>query len=144
MKKAYTLIELILVIALISILSCILIPNTSIFQKFKEKQEIREFRKDILLTRNRAITSRSKHDIKLIFDDNKYVIKGDANSDTIKSKTFNYGLKLSKRTNLTSIMFNETGIPSKSGTVFLLDKKNKVYEITIIPVTGKVEVKYEN
>ncbi len=143
MKKAFTLMELILVVALISILSCILIPNTNIFHNLKEKQEIREFRKDILLTRNRAIINQSNYYIKLVFDDNKYVIRGLANNDTIKSKTFTSGLKLSRRTNLTDLLFEGSGKAGKSGTIYITNRKNKEYIITISPITGSVAVKYD-
>ena len=54
-KLAFTLVELIIVIALIGILLLIALPNSEYFNKLKEMAEIKEFRRDVLLARNKAI-----------------------------------------------------------------------------------------
>lgn len=55
-RKGYTLIEILIVLALFfQFFLSLGLPNTKFYGRIREKQEIDEFRKDLLFSRNRAI-----------------------------------------------------------------------------------------
>lgn len=142
MKKGYTLIEIILVLAILSIITSLSLPNLKIINKIRIRNDINEFRKDILYARNKAILESDYCNIYLNFDSNKYTIRNNESSPIIKSKEFNYGLKLEERSNLTKLQFNPNGTTGSSGTLYLRDGLGKIHKITIRPVGGSPWLEY--
>ena len=143
-KKGYTLIEILIVVALFSILLSICFPNLSLFQNIREKQEISEFKKDLLFARNNAILENKRYIVYFYYDTNSYSIKTSENSPTIKSKTFDHGLKLNGDKEVVgSFVFTPSGTTDNSGTIYIDTIKNKNYIITLTPVTGRIEIKLE-
>lgn len=144
-KKGYTLIELIIVLALISILFIMAIPSTGFFIEIQEKRELEGFRKDLLFARNRAIIESRDYDVKFHIDDNQYfIIRTGENLETIKSKKFEKGIRFDKNNLLNSITFKHNGTTKDSGTFYLRNSKNYRYEITLSPVTGRIKVEVSN
>lgn len=143
-KKAYTLIEVLLVIALISIITSIFIPNTRMFQNIKAKNEIKEFRKDLLFARNAAILENSYYYIYFEIDKNRYFIKKATTESPIKTKDFDHGISLDNRSNITVLQFNPNGRPGNSGSIYLTDLNNKAYKITVTPATGRIDCEYQD
>ena len=143
-KKGYTLIELLIVIALFSIVFAIALPNMSLFKAMREKQEINEFRKDLLFARNSAIVENRSYSVYFYIDRNTYSIKESERDIAIKTKTFSNGLKLNEDDIVGSFTFTPSGATGNSGTVYIDTIRNSRYKITLTPATGRIEVKLEN
>jgi len=142
--KGLTFIEVIIVICIISTLLMIALLNSTIVLGFKEKRELREFKKDIEYARNRAIVESRLYTVRINQSKNSYAIINYSNlgKNTVKEKKFTYGIKL-KKTNLSQneVTFSYSGAPLIAGTIYLENRKGEDIEITITPVTGKVNIK---
>lgn len=136
-QKGYTLIELIIVLALFGILINLVFINFSVLDKFKTKQELKQLRRDILYTRNQAIVKGKAYYFELDYDENGYYILIDGQK--IKIVNFESGLKL-VRTPFKTVIFERTGVPSKAGTIVLKSKEGKRFEARITPVIAKVKI----
>jgi prepilin-type N-terminal cleavage/methylation domain-containing protein len=136
--KGYTLVELIIVLTLFSIILSFAVPSLGFIRKFKEYQQIRELRKDILYARNQAIVKGKIYYVQFDYERNAYYILVDGN--IVKKKYFDEGLKLID-TNTPEISFYRTGVPRSSGTIKIKNNKNKIYEVVVTPVVGKVTIK---
>jgi len=137
-RKAYTLIEVLLVVALLSIITGLAFPNTRTYLRIKEKKELDEFRKDILFARNKAIIESKNCFIYFNFEDNQYIIKHSEESLPIKTKKFPSGIELSGKKNVLYFEFNCNGSTNKSGTIYLTTKFNDTYSISLTPATGRL------
>jgi len=144
--KGLTFIEVILVICIISFILMIAILNSSIALDFKEKSELREFKKDIEYARNRAIVESRLYTVVINPSKNSYTVINYNNlgKNTVKEKKFAYGIKLvSTNFPQNEVTFNYSGVPLTAGTIKLKNRKGKYIEITITPVTGRVNVKID-
>lgn len=141
-KKGYTLIELLIVIALFSIFLSIAIPNLNFYRNIMEKQEIAEFKKDLLFARNSAIVENRSYTVNFNHERNSYNIKT-SNRPTVKSKTFSNGLKLFENNLVNSFTFTPSGATGNSNTIYIDTKKNKRYVVTLTPATGRIEIRLE-
>lgn len=74
-RKAYTLIELILVLALLFIIVAMTIPNTNFYLSIAKNQELKELKKDLLFARNKAIIESQVYIVSFDSKDNRYIIK---------------------------------------------------------------------
>ncbi|NLY47078.1 MAG: type II secretion system protein [Tissierella sp.] len=142
-KKGYTLIELLIAIALFSILLSIAIPNFNFYTNLREKQEIAEFKKDLLFARNSAIVENRYYIVYFNHSENSYIIKTGEASPTIKSKTFGQGLKLDIDNLVGSFTFTPSGATGNSNTLYINARKNRRYVVTLTPATGRIEIKFE-
>ena len=139
-EKGYTLLELLVVIALIAIVLSVSIPSFKIVFNTAEKKELMELKKDLIYARNKAVMENDIYTIKLFIKQNRYQIikKGVI---VIKDKTMSAGIII-KENNISNIVdFYPTGAPSKAGTIELRNKKNQVIFITINIATGKINLK---
>ncbi len=141
-KKGFTLLEVILVISILGILLLVPSLKASSALSYRERKELSTFKKDIDYARNRAIVESCRYSVFLNFDKNYYIVKKhDRIEIVLKKYEFKSGLKLINTKNLgNQISFGYSGTPSKAGTVFLEDRKGKKIKITIVPVTGKVNI----
>ncbi|WFA09681.1 GspH/FimT family protein [Tissierella sp. Yu-01] len=135
----YTIIELVVVLTLFSIILMIAVPNLGIIREFKEYQQIRQLKSDILFARNQAIVKGKIHIVQFDFVRNGYIIV--VGGGTIKRVYFDDGIELIKNMEMTEVSFYRTGVPGKSGTIRLKNSKNKTYEVVVTPVVGKVNIK---
>lgn len=135
--KGYTLIELIIVLALFGILLSFTNPSFDILDRFKIKQDLKQLRRDILYTRNQAMVTGQAHRFELDYEKNQYYILVDG----IKTKIVNFesGLKLI-RTPFKSVVFERSGVPSEVGTIVLKSDTEKRFEVRITPVIAKVNI----
>lgn len=142
-RTAYTLVEIIVVIALLGIIIAITIPNTNYFKAIRESLEIKELKRDILFARNKAIIDSKIYKIKFIEDDNGYKISTGSDSKviTIKTKYFEHGIKLNTREGSKTFTFNPNGTTTDSGTIYFYDRIGAEYKLSITPVTCKVNIK---
>ena len=135
----YTLIELIVVLALISIVFSIAVPSLGFIREFKEEHQIRQLKNDILFARNQAIVKGKTYTVQFDFIRNGYVIL--VSGETQKRVILEEGLELIKSMDVIEFSFSRTGVPRKSGTIKLKNSKNKIYEVVVTPVVGKVNIK---
>ena len=139
-KKGYTLIEILMVIALFSIILSLAIPNMGFYKDILEKQEISELKKDLLYARNLAIVDNKTYTVYFKKDENSYFIKAKDSDSIIKNKTFSNGLKLDNKDVLGSFIFNPTGAAGNSNTLIIKTSRHKRYEIKLSPVTSRIAV----
>ena len=142
-KKGYTLIELLIVIALFSIFLSISLPNMSFFTAMRQKQEINEFKKDLLFARNSAIVENKSYRVSFYIDKNTYSIRESGKDKAIKSKTFSNGLKLNEDVIVGSFVFTPSGATGNSGSLYIEAMRNNRYKVTLTPATGRIEIKLE-
>ncbi|MBU5437515.1 GspH/FimT family protein [Tissierella sp. MSJ-40] len=137
--KGFTLIELILVLALLSLFLVIGLPNIKYITYMKEKQELREFKRDIAYARNNAIVQRKIYNLTIDQKNNGYIIiKADKIPVIVKDVSFKYGTIVLRNNFNNSINFYPTGSPSVGGTIYLTNSKKESIKITITPATGKI------
>ncbi len=142
-KQGMTLVELIYVIAIIAIIVLIAIPKIDFLLNYKEKNELIEFKKDIVYLRNSAICEVVLYKLHIQPKDNCYTIYKFNNMwELVKSKKLESGLKFSGGQG-NEIIFNPTGAPSKGQSIYLLNRKDKKIKITITPATGKVNIYFD-
>lgn len=142
-NSGYTLIELLIVIALFSTILSIAIPNLGFFKNLMEKQEIVELKKDLLFSRNSAIVENKYYIVYFNHKENSYTIKTSETSPAIKSKTLGQGLKLDKNNLVGNFTFTPSGATGNSNTLYINTRKNKRYAISLTPATGRIEIKIE-
>lgn len=140
--KGYTLIEILIVLALLFIFLSIAVPKTNLFNRMKEQQELREFKRDILYARNKAIVESKICNFNFDYENNSYNISI-ADGEIIKSYKFQYGIKVLRNPSLPRFTFTRSGAPGKTGTVYLLDSRNSKYKLTVAPSTGKISLNIE-
>lgn len=136
-KKGFTLIELIVVIAIISIILGMAAPSSNVIRKSKEKSELKELKRDIEYARDNAIFHNQVYSVIFYVNENRYVIKSNKNN-IIKKKTLSSDLKI-LRTNFINdrIIFSYIGAPNRGGTISLTNSKGEIINVTVRPATGK-------
>ena len=146
-KYGYTLLELVVVLALFAIILSISIPSMRAFFISMEKKELMELKRDLASARNSAIIENKTYYFGMNKRDNLYLI---VEQDTVKKMNkkveLKSGLKI-KNNNMNSlgnlanaIKFTPSGAPEVSGTILLVDSKGKEIKITITPATGKINI----
>jgi prepilin-type N-terminal cleavage/methylation domain-containing protein len=147
-NKGFTLLELMLSISIILLILSIPIFKIDILHNFRERQELSEFLKDINYTKNKAIIESVNYNIKISIKTNSYTIyKVNSNNKkkSIKHKEFKHGTKLIHTAiKNNELSFKSTGAIDGAGTIKLENRKCNVFRIKITPVTGKVNVEYED
>ena len=141
-RGAYTLIEILIVLALLSIFMAIAIPSLGIINNFKEKQELNELKRDLIFLRNKAITENCYYEVNIDLKKNSYRLGITQHQSSIKSKVFESGLKFIKHGETTAdlLRFSPSGSPSKAGS-FVVEKRNgDRYKFSIAVTSGKVNI----
>lgn len=141
-KNAFTLLETLTALSIISMILMFFIINFNVFSKISEKQEIKQLINDLNYNRNMAISSCSFSLIYLDFDKNSYSFKNpvvdNGKKQQVKLKHLKFIYKVPNR--YEAVIFTPTGAPSK-GYAIGIKGEHKKYEITIQPATGKVNLK---
>lgn len=142
-RTAYSLIEVIIVIALLGIIITMITPNTNYFKNIKESLEIKELKRDILFARNRAIIDCKIYEIKFMGNDNSYIIYTGSGTkpNTIKSKSFEHGTKLSTKDGSKTFRFNPNGTITNSDTIYFYNRSGIQHRLSITPVTCQVTIR---
>lgn len=143
-KKGYTLIELIVVIALVVMVLSVAIPSFKIILRTAEKKELMEFKRDLMFARNSAVMENKVYYFEIDIVKNEYYIsKGKGKNKTnIKNKKFVNGIVLKSDNIGQFVTFYPSGSPDKAGTIRLSNKKKDNIYITITPATGKINLKF--
>lgn len=142
-SKGYTLIEVLMVIALLSILLAIAIPNMGFYRRIGENQEIRELKKDMLFARNRAIAENRIYFVHFVPSINSYEIRREAFGPIVKSKTLGKGLLIEDREIGRPIGFTPNGTTIDSGTIYIKSSRGQRYVLTVTPATGRIGIRLE-
>lgn len=135
--KGFTLMELIIVLALFSIIMCIAVPRMSVMKGFKESKELGELRTDIINARNLAILHGKIFDFTIYVDGNIYRIIYEGK--VYKSVDLQY-IKLLDKGICRKFSFGPNGAALESGTIFVKDSRN-TYGISTTPATSKISLK---
>lgn len=135
--KGFTLMELIIVLALFSIIMCIAVPRMSLMKGFKESKELGELRTDIINARNLAILHGKIFDFTIYVDGNIYRIIYEGK--VYKTVDLQY-IKLLDKGTCRKFSFGPNGAALESGTIFVKDSRN-TYGISTTPATSKISLK---
>ncbi|WP_409227546.1 GspH/FimT family pseudopilin [Gudongella sp. SC589] len=128
-RKGYTLIELIVVVALFSLLLSISLPNTSIIRTINERNELRMIEKDLRQARTRAILENRLVEFSFYVDGNMYIIQYNEN-EKIKVQELQSGLKI-YYADSAAFRFNGTGRVGNSNTVTLKRSDGRTYHLAV-------------
>lgn len=140
-KYGYTLLELLVVVALITIVLSVGIPSLQIIFNTKEKKELMEFKRDIIFARNSAVVENKIFILSLDNENNCYrILKADKITIIVKDVKFSNGIIMKQNNFNNLIKFLPTGAPSDAGTISMTNRKKQKIEITITPATGKISL----
>jgi len=139
--KGYTIIELIVVLALFSVFFSMAVPNFNFVSRSRELQELKEFKRDVLFARNQAIVNGKIHFFQLEYTTNSYSIL--CETQYIKRVNFQHGISLINNPAVIEIEFNRSGVPSLGNTIRLKTSDNQRYKLVVNPVTGKITLREE-
>ncbi len=141
-KRAYTLIEILIVLALLSIIMAIAVPSFGIINSIKEKQEFNELKKDLISSRNKAIVENCPYEFKIDINTNKYEIYRKDNLGLIKSKKLESGLKFIRTVESTTnlVIFSPSGSPSRAGSFVVKKRNGDRYRFAVVVTSGKVNI----
>src|SRR5699024_647160 len=143
-QRGYTLIETLLVIALISIVLGITLPKTNYFMDIKELRELENFKRDLMFTRNRAIMESKNYTVQFNVSQNSYSVRPENNIHKRITTKFASGIRIDDLNNVTSFTFMYNGTTKDSGTLYLRNRKNKKYKVSVSPVTGRINLDIKN
>lgn len=137
-RGAFTLIEILIVLALFLLFSSIAIPNIGMLNHAKESKELREMKTDLLYTRNQAIVGSRTLKFKWDYANNGYRITSLDEKEVIKSHRCESGIKIIENPKINEFIFSPRGTPSYSDTISIVDSKNGRYHLSVAPATGKI------
>lgn len=140
--NGFSILEVIIFLFAISVLSTSLFIGFGILNKKLERQSIDEIVSNLNLAKKLAISK------------NKIVSVKKSNLDGIDVLDFYVGIngkyrtiklyKTLRITNFSKIKFNPSGVPANGLTVSIRNNKNKLYNITVLPATGKINLYIDN
>lgn len=141
-KYGYTLVELLLIIAIVAIVLSIGIPSIKTISNGREKNELMEFKRNIIFARNSAVVENCIYILYVDVGKNSYIITKDdgTTASVIKNIKLSNGIVIRGNNFNGSIKFYQNGSPNNAGTILLTNRKKKKIELTITPATGKVNL----
>lgn len=141
-NKAFSLLELILSIFIVTILLYGIVPSTSLFTLYQEKVSIDEFIRDVQHYKNKAVIEMNTYNIKIYPFDGRYEVLG-RTSKVIEKKSFNPRIRFgSNNFKNNTITFNPRG-SSNSGSLVLKKSNGKSTRLSIEVGNSKINVREE-
>lgn len=134
-RQAFTLIELIITLSIISIILSIVLPNKDIFSNYSQNNELKALERDLLTTRARAVSEGKTYSFEMVDNLRAYMITKD--NLVIKRVNLNH-IRFSQ---IFNFHFYSSGSASKSGTIEIRASNNETYQITVAVATGKITLK---
>ena len=134
--RAFTLIEFIIALFVISIIYGITFVSSNAYDSYLEKMEVKLFIRDIQNTRTYAMNNKLNTKISLRNSSNIYKIKYQAKEGI--NKALGRDLKFSPA-GILELQFNPRGVPSETNTITIIGKEVN-YNITCNIATGKINV----
>ena len=144
--KGITLLEIIIVVSIVSVLLVITIFNGIVIVRAKERNELKEFKNDIIYARDRSIIESKSYYVDINPNKNMYSIRtsGNISSKTIKRKELCEGIKI-QSTNISGneVVFYSSGAPKFAGTIYMEDSRGQKIKLTVSPATGKINIYFD-
>lgn len=142
-KRGYTLIELLMVVALLSLFLFIAVPRFSFVHAMREKQEIKYLHKDLLYARNKAVVEKKTINFDIDLAKNSYRIS--EGTKEIKYVKLENGVVLEGCIN-PNMVFNSIGSTSgnTAQTITFRTRSGDWYQITIPVATPNITLKKVN
>ena len=141
-KKGYTLIELIVAVALLSLFFSIALPNSSLIKTLNQNTELRIIQKDLKQARNKAVLENRTVMASFNGDKNLYIIKYSENA-IIKKHKLESGLKIVSPISK-DIYFNGTGRVGNSDSIIIKKSNGEMYKISIQVNTATISLQEIN
>ncbi|MFA7411548.1 MAG: GspH/FimT family pseudopilin [Tissierellaceae bacterium] len=142
-KYGYTLLELIVVLALFAVILGISLPGIKTVFISMEKKELMELKRDIVFARNSAIIENMNYIFMVDKANNTYKIrKQGKTSELVRDVKLLNGTIIVSNNFSNSVTFTPSGAPASPGTLMLKNKKGQSIRISITPATGKVNIEY--
>ena len=143
-EEGLTLIELVTVLAILTVIVLIVIPSTDFFDTTKSNIRLtliaREVVNDLRYIQQKSIFEGENLYFEIKPDKTGYYINRYEDDKNIKSKNLPEGIKIEKNIQK-EIRFNQIGISSTGGcTITLKNNKKEIY-ITVLPATGRIMIK---
>lgn len=135
-KRAFTLIELIITLAIISMISSVIMIKTGIISKFEERKEVENIISDFNYCREKSLATGNDFEMQLKGDNYK-IIKWSDNT-SVKEVNLKYLTSLKKY----SMTFKSTGSVGKAKTIVVNSKYN-TYKIVVSPIAGRIRSEKE-
>lgn len=134
-RQAFTLIELIVAVSLLSILLTLIMPSTNIYSRYNENSEINTLFRDLNTTRTKAVSKGVAYTFHVDTDGAGYYIK--SNEDVVRR----VGLNFIEITTSHNLKFYPSGSSSESETMKIRKSNKKIIYITIAVGTAKITLK---
>ncbi|AIS52352.1 hypothetical protein TKV_c11810 [Thermoanaerobacter kivui] len=148
-EEGLTLIELITVLAILSIIVLIVIPSTDFFDTTRSNIRLTLIAHEVV-NDLRYIQQKSIFEGEILLfesDDTKtrYYIKRKDDNENIKIKNLPEGIKISKKDGgKVEIYFNQMGTPIGACTITLKNDKGSEIYISVAVVTGRIMISGKN
>lgn len=136
-KKAFTLIELIVVLAIMTGISALTLVRSGIYGKIMEKKEAETLLADINYCRQKSLAS-----------GNVYKIEAERDMYEIKNGTSNFDFEKKVKLKYLSasykyvLKFTSTGVVINAKKIIFLSSENR-YEYIISPIAGRIRINEE-
>ena len=131
-RQAFTLIELIITLSIISIVLSLVLPNKNMFSYYGQNNEVKALERDLLTARARSVAEGKIYSFEMVDNLRAYTIVRD--NLVIKRVDLNH-IRFS---NFFTFYFIVNGSASKSGTIEIRAGNNETYEIKVAVATGKI------
>ena len=140
-KRAFTLLEMVVVLAILATVIGIVALKGQLFKNFHERKELKNIVQLIETGKKIAVSGNIRTQVVFDYDRQKITLFQMQEVVFIPYDSIELEkVKLSRhKTPLETLDFTENGTPVKGGT-FFLKFSDKNFKITIRPVTGKVNI----
>jgi type II secretory pathway pseudopilin PulG len=132
------------VLVIISIVSAVAVPRIdTVLESAVKDAAVRELVTDLRYARQMALTEGRIYYIAFNKNMQTYQVSvaGKPTQIIIKQVVLPDGIRLLDTTFTDDkFYYNSMGAPSRGGTIELLDRKNRVISITVLPATGRVRI----
>lgn len=130
-KRAFTLIELIVSLAIISLISSIILIKSGVIPKLQERKEMENLQADINYCREKSLVTGFSYEIEILKD--SYKISREDDNKFVKEVYFKH-----VKANVDNIfVFRPTGSVRWASKIYFTSKNNE-YSIIVAPIAGRI------
>ena len=134
MKKGNSLLEVLVVVAILSLLLTVVLPRFSYIQKYKEKRKIEEICINTIKARRLALDS--SRTMTLVFQESAYHLM--KKGEEVYQSKYGEGISLDQAKEI-RLVFTRNGRPdNQSAQTIDFKGKHDKYALVVAPVTGQV------